>query len=85
MTTLTDSDIKFLELKFEKISEKLGENSELDEAIDYLEAYARTSSEIIHQFEMEIVRLKEQIMELDALNRTLKHECYSNTIFIPEL
>ncbi len=85
MTSLSDSDIKLLELKFDKISEKLDENSELDETINYLEAYSKVSSEIIQQFENEIVRLKEQVLELDALNRTLKHECYSNTIFIPEL
>lgn len=85
LTTLSDTDIKLLELKFDKISEKLDENSELDETIDYLEAYSKVSSEIIQQFEVEIVRLKEQVVELDALNRTLKHECYSNTIFIPEL
>ena len=78
-------EIENLERKFEKISRQLDEETNLDATISDLENHSMLSSKIVKAFESEIFTLKEQVMQLDALNRTLKTECYANTIVIPEL
>ncbi len=74
-----------MENKFDQILKELELNTELDENIENLERYSIISYEIVKQYEAEIVYLKQQVMDLEKLNETLKRECYANTIFIPEL
>ncbi len=85
MYSLDRSEIESLERKFEKIYRQLDEDINLDETIYDLENYSKQSLRILKAFESDVITLKEQVMQLDALNRTLKAECYANTIFIPEL
>ena len=85
LKSISVADIKKLESNFDSIADEIAFNSDVDETLDSMEKYASLSLKVIRQYEAEIVYLKQQVLELDQLNRTLKHECFANTIFIPEL
>jgi len=85
LSSLDRRKIENLEKKFEDISRQLDEETNLDETISDLENYSVLSFKFVMAFESEILTLKDQVMQLYALNRTLKNECYANTLSIPEL
>lgn len=85
MASINGADIQKLEAKFDAILKEIGDETDIDESIEYLEHYSQLSYQIVKEYEFQIVHLKEQVQQLDSLNRTLKSECYANTIFIPEL
>ena len=85
MNDLNRAEIESLGQKFDDIIRKLGGLLNLDETISELENYSEMSYKIVEQYQLDIVILKEQVLQLDMLNKTLKTECFANTIFIPEL
>lgn len=85
MASINGADIQKLEAKFDAILKEIGDETNIDESIESLEHYSQLSYQIVKQYEFQVVRLREQVLQLDSLNRTLKSECYANTIFIPEL
>ena len=85
LASINNADIKSLEAKFDAILKEIGDETKIDESLEDLEHHYQLSYETAKLYEIQIVQLKEQVLQLDSLNRTLKTECYANTIFIPEL
>ena len=85
MSNLKRDDIERLQNKFDKLSNEISKNFDLDESILNLERKTKLSLNIALQYEYEVTYLKQQVSDLELLNRTLKTECYANTVVIPEL
>lgn len=86
MSNLKRDDIEKLQKKFDLLTKQIEKNFAMDDAILNLEKKTKLSLNIVLQYDYEVNYLKQQVNELDALNRTLKRECYNtNTIVIPEL
>lgn len=74
-----------MQLKFDSLSKEIEKNFQIDEALANLERKTKLSLNIVLQYDFEVSYLRQQVNDLDTLNRTLKSECYKNTIVKPEL
>jgi hypothetical protein len=86
VSNLKRDDIEKLQEKFDLLTKQIEKNFNIDETILNLEKKSKLSLNIALQYDYEVNYLKQQVNDLEALNRTLRRECYNtNTIVIPEL
>lgn len=85
VSNLKRDDIDRLQAKFDKLSKEMEKNFQMDEAIANLERKTKLSLNLVMQYDYEVNHLKQQVEDLDMLNRTLRSECYTITLVKPEL